>query len=93
MRSNDFTAAGYAPRGVVRATRGGNLSLGDDARAFARVLIDGIPQGPQGDLEGLAADDIESIRYLTASDATIRYGTGFPGAAIEVWFRRPGADQ
>jgi hypothetical protein len=74
----------------LRATRGGNFA---DGPAFARVVIDGIPQGAQGDLEdleSLSANDIQSIRYLTASDATIRYGTGFPGGAIEVWFRRPG---
>ena len=71
----------------LRAGRGGNLSLGGDARASARVVIDGIPQGPQGDLEdlnGLAADNVEYIRYLSATDATIKYGTGFPGGAIEV---------
>jgi hypothetical protein len=32
--------------------------------------------------------NIETMRYLSAPDATTKYGTGFPGGAIEVTTRR-----
>ncbi|NNM32400.1 MAG: hypothetical protein HKO53_05015 [Gemmatimonadetes bacterium] len=40
----------------------------DDLDALRRILV----------------DDVESIEYVNPSDATMRYGTGFPGGAIEV---------
>ena len=43
----------------------------DDLDALRRILV----------------DDVESIEYVTPSDATMRYGTGFPGGAIEVTSR------
>lgn len=43
----------------------------DNLEALRRVLI----------------DDVETIEYVTPSDATMRYGTGFPGGAIEVTSR------
>jgi len=36
----------------------------------------------------MSTDDIETMRYLSASDATIRYGTGYIGGVIEVTMRR-----
>jgi hypothetical protein len=36
------------------------------------------------------ADNIETMRYLSPSDATTRYGTGYAGGVIEVTLRRGG---
>ena len=65
------------------ATRGGNLN----GPAFARVVIDGTARGDLEELDRIPADAVESIRYLSAADATTRYGTGFPGGVIEVTSR------
>ena len=39
-------------------------------------------------LRQLNTANIETMRYLSASDATTKYGTGFLGGAIEVDTRR-----
>ena len=54
---------------------------------FARVVVDGTPYGPLSTLHRMSASQIESMRFLSAPDATIKYGTGYPGGAIEVTMR------
>ncbi len=39
------------------------------------------------DLNRMSTADIETMRYLSASDATTRYGTGYIGGVIEVTMR------
>ena len=68
----------------LQATRGGNFA---DGPAFARVVIDGTARGDLEELDRIPADAVESMRYLSASDATTLYGTGFPGGVIEVTTR------
>ena len=58
------------------------------APAYARVVVDGVVRGELVELDRLNTANIETMRYLSAPDATIRYGTGFPGGAIEVTTRR-----
>ena len=48
------------------------------------AFLDGARLGAPDALRSVNVADIESIRYLNASDATMRYGTNFPGGAIEV---------
>ena len=55
---------------------------------YARVVVDGIVRGELVELDRLNTVNIETMRYLSAPDATIKYGTGFPGGAIEVATRR-----
>ena len=53
-----------------------------------QVIQDGARLGdPQNALRSVSVSDIESLRYLSASDATMRYGTNYPGGAIEVTSR------
>jgi hypothetical protein len=51
---------------------------------FPRIVVDGIFRGELDDLFRLRADNIETMRLLTSSDATIKYGTGYFGGVIEV---------
>jgi len=51
------------------------------------VVIDGQPRGSIADLEMMAIRNVERIRFMTAADATIRYGTGYTGGAIVVTTR------
>ena len=52
------------------------------------VVIDGTRFGPASALAGYAVTAIESVRFMSASDATTRYGTDFAGGAIVVTTRR-----
>ncbi len=54
---------------------------------FARVVVDGTPRGGLYELHRIGASEIESMRFISAPDATIKYGTGYPGGAIEVTMR------
>ena len=72
----------------LRAARGdtsfGNVAGGSDVSYFARVLLDGIPYGDLNALRSLEIISVESIEYMSGSDATTRYGTGYGGGAIIV---------
>lgn len=53
------------------------------------VVRGGSPIGPAGDyLDQIRVVDVESIRFLNAADATMRYGTGVTGGAIVVENKR-----
>lgn len=61
--------------------RGSSFS-GDRPRA--RIIVDGADYGPVQALRDFRVADIEEVRYLSASDATTRFGTGYMGGAILV---------
>ena len=53
------------------------------------VYQDGNRVGSAGDvLSGMIVTDVQSMRYLDASNATTRYGTGHGAGAIEITTRR-----
>jgi hypothetical protein len=52
---------------------------------FAAVVIDDQPAADWGALRTLDVEDVDRIIYLSASDATTRYGTGYPGGVIQVY--------
>ena len=56
--------------------------------SYARVVVDRTFRRELADLYRMSTDNIETMRYLSASDATIRYGTGYIGGVIEVTMRR-----
>lgn len=53
------------------------------------VIVDGSPQagGAEG-LRSFRAGDVGQVEYMSASDATTRYGTGYTAGAILVTTRR-----
>ena len=54
---------------------------------YARVVVDGTHFGELAELNRMSTDTIETMRYLSAPDATTRYGTGYLGGVIEVTTR------
>ena len=53
-----------------------------------QLILDGARMGDAAtELRSIAVSDISEMRYLNASDATMRYGTNFPGGAIVVTSR------
>jgi len=57
---------------------------------FARVFIDNAPVGGIQALSRLAVQDVDSLVFMNASDATTRYGTGFTGGLIKVFTKGGG---
>ena len=53
-----------------------------------RVHINDSRSASVEDLRSLPVTNVEAITFLSAADATIRYGTGYPGGVIEVRTRR-----
>ena len=72
----------------LRAGRGapsfGNAAGGAVSSAFARVVLDGVPYGEIDELRRLDTNEVDSIEYMSASDATTRFGTGYVSGAILV---------
>lgn len=51
------------------------------------VILDGRPRGELIELSFIHVSDVESIRLVSSSDATTRFGTGFTNGAIESTLR------
>ncbi len=56
--------------------------------SYARVVVNGTVRRVLADLYRMSTDNIETMRYLSATDATTKYGTGYAGGVIEVTLRR-----
>ncbi len=52
------------------------------------VYLDGFRIGGADALRTISSQDVFEVRYLDASEATVRYGTGHPAGAIEVKSKR-----
>ncbi|MDH5588991.1 MAG: hypothetical protein OEZ65_08885 [Gemmatimonadota bacterium] len=66
----------------------GSASFSGDA-ALPRVILDGVPQNSGLDvLRTVRAVETQELRYMSASDATTRYGTDMVGGAILVIRKR-----
>ena len=72
-------------RPQMLATRG-RFSPADSTEAGGRprVVVDGVAYGPIENLANLNAISVGEIRYLNATDATTRFGTGYVGGVILV---------
>lgn len=49
-----------------------------------QLIMDGARLGNLDSLSTISVADVESLRFLSAADATMRFGTNFPNGAIEV---------
>jgi outer membrane cobalamin receptor len=52
------------------------------------VYVDGMRMGGTAFLSQIPTTDMRGARWLSATEATIRYGTGHSGGAIEILTRR-----
>ena len=67
--------------------RGGTIQTAT-GRVYPKVFVDDRPYGELDVLYGFGTEDLEEIRYISASDATTRFGTGYPGGIINLITRR-----
>ena len=69
---------------VVRRLRPRWLT-GRGPSAQPQLILDGTRMGDaRSELQSISVADVSEMRYLNASDATMRFGTNFPGGAIVV---------
>lgn len=71
-------------RGVASGQVTGNGMGGVTDNAPIAVYVDGAKMGGPSVLRDIQADRIQELRYLSASDATMQYGTGNTAGAIQV---------
>jgi hypothetical protein len=76
-----YEAVDNLRRRWVQRQRGGSITSG---ASFASVVVNGTPRGDIGELRSISSDAIDNMRYLSAADATTKYGTGYMGGVIEV---------
>ncbi len=65
-----------------------SVEFGGDRRV--PVVLDGGAPQDWAILDSLRPDQVGSVRYHSAADATMRWGTGFPNGLIEVTTMRGG---
>ena len=66
----------------------GEASISAFGAGGIQVVIDESPQGELEVLEAIRTDQIEEMRFLNGSDASVRYGTNFGYGAIVVVTRQ-----
>jgi hypothetical protein len=68
----------------------GRFSPTDSSQAgmLPRVVVDGVAYGAIESLANVNAVSVAEIRYISATDATTRFGTGYVGGAIIVMTKK-----
>ena len=77
-----------ALRGSMLATRGITTMWKPDGGAYPVVFVDGMYVGALSELRSIPARTIHEVRFLGASEAHFRYGSGYTGGVIEVTTKR-----
>jgi hypothetical protein len=61
--------------------RGASISSG---ASIPRAVVDGVAYGEVSDLSSMSAREVQGIEFVSAADATTRFGTGYVGGAVVV---------
>jgi len=69
----------------LRPVRGGGTFRGPPPEPV--VLLDGVRFGDLSSLSGINAIMVDHMEFMTATEATTLYGTGYMGGAIRVFTR------
>ena len=60
----------------------------ETGRNYPQVFVDGRPWGGIESLQQIDISQIGQIHFISAADATTRFGTGYPAGIIEVITKR-----
>lgn len=71
---------------AIRQLRGRWLT--SRGRGTPRVHVDGARMGGARELENIRVADVQEVEFLSAADATLRFGTGYDAGVIVVTTRR-----
>ena len=66
----------------------GSVSLQDPEAGYPKVYVDGSTYGDLDALRSISASDIAEMEFISASQATTRFGTGHAGGVIMITTRR-----
>lgn len=66
----------------------GQISIQSQDAGMPVVYVDGMSYGDVGSLRQISTNTIEEIEFISASDATTRFGTGHAGGVIMVRTKR-----
>jgi len=58
-----------------------------------RVIVNDVPHANTDALRAIRADEVIEIRYLSSSEASLRWGTGYPDGALVVRTLAGGSDR
>lgn len=83
--SNAYDAIARLRPAMLRGR--GQSSIQTPGNDLPIVYVNGLRSGTIEHLRNIPAQDIQQIRFIGASDATTRYGTGHTGGIIEVTTR------
>lgn len=64
--------------------RRGRVNVDGDTKSFPIVYLDDLKLGGIDELRRIRASQVARIEYLSAADATFRFGTGHSGGALLV---------
>ena len=70
----------------ARGSSGGSASSGENSNVMA--FVDEIKLGELSQLRGIGASEVKEIRYISATDATTKWGTGYMNGVIQVIRRK-----
>ncbi len=88
VRGNVITAANLAGHQTVSVLSAVRQLRSQWLRARGggtpSVIVDGAPRSSLQELDNIQASEVVTITYLTPSDATQAYGTGFTDGAIVI---------
>jgi hypothetical protein len=88
QRLNVSTAMEIVERLRPEFLRGrGRVSMNQPEAQFPVVYVNGLRAGRLEALRTITASDVDEIRYISAADATTRWGTGHTGGVIAVRIR------
>jgi hypothetical protein len=62
----------------------GRTSMRPQTNLTPTVIVNSVPQANLESLRAISARDVQYVRFLSAPDATMRFGTGYMAGAIEV---------
>ncbi|MFH1766065.1 MAG: hypothetical protein ABIF09_17910 [Gemmatimonadota bacterium] len=77
-----FDAVQALRRNWLRS-RGSTITT-SSGRTTPEIFVNGLPFGSSDSLHQVGIEAISEIRYISASDATTRYGTGYTAGIIEI---------
>jgi hypothetical protein len=89
--SGGTATGGGAASGAAAGGGAMEQPLGDnqpDPRTQGGVFVDGTEMGGIDELRQIPASTVEEIRYISASDVDMRYGSRFPNGVIEVTLKK-----
>jgi hypothetical protein len=67
---------------------GGIRNSANPAGQYPHVFVDGSPYGAMEALRSFRVENIQEMRYVNATDATIRYGGMYQGGVILISTKR-----